>query len=134
MEKITILGAYGTKGPHQETSSFLINKAHVIDAGNLLRSLDEEAAEINTIWITHSHLDHIIDIAYILDSYYTLRTKSLKLMGLPATLEAICKDIVSFMFRSKRLSSSQKKHILQILNGAGEGIRTLDSLLGRQEL
>ena len=95
MEKITILGAYGTKGPHQETSSFLINKAHVIDAGNLLRSLDEEAAEINTIWITHSHLDHIIDIAYILDSYYTLRTKSLKLMGLPATLEAIQKHFLN---------------------------------------
>lgn len=89
MEKITILGAYGTKGSHQETSSFLINDSHVIDAGNLLRSLDENAAHIDTIWLTHSHLDHIVDIAYILDSYFTLRTKPLKLMGLPATLAAI---------------------------------------------
>ena len=89
MEKITILGAYGTKGSHQETSSFLINDSQVIDAGNLLRSLDENAAHIDTIWLTHSHLDHIVDIAYILDSYFTLRTKPLKLMGLPATLEAI---------------------------------------------
>ena len=89
MEKITILGAYGTKGSHQETSSFLLNDSHVIDAGNLLRSLDENAANIDTIWLTHSHLDHIVDIAYILDSYFTLRTKPLKLMGLPSTLEAI---------------------------------------------
>ena len=89
MEKITILGAYGTKGSHQETSAFLINDSHVIDAGNLLRSLDEEAAHIDTVWLTHSHLDHIVDIAYILDSYFTLRSKPLKLMGLPATLEAI---------------------------------------------
>jgi len=89
VEKITILGAYGTKGSHQETSSFLINETHVIDAGNLLRSLDEDAAHIDTIWLTHSHLDHIVDIAYILDSYFTLRTKSLKLMGLPETIEAI---------------------------------------------
>ena len=91
MEKITILGAYGTKGSHQETSSFLINESHVIDAGNLLRALDEGAAHIDGIWLTHSHLDHIVDIAYILDSYFTLRTKPLKLMGLPQTLEAIKK-------------------------------------------
>ena len=89
MEKITILGAYGTKGSHQETSSFLITDSHVIDAGNLLRSLDEDAAHIDTIWLTHSHLDHIVDIAYILDSYFTLRTKPLKLMGLPETIRAI---------------------------------------------
>ena len=95
MEKITILGAYGTKGSHKETSSFLINDSHVIDAGNLLRSLDEDAAHIDTIWLTHSHLDHIVDIAYILDSYFTLRTKPLKLMGLPETLDAIQKHFLN---------------------------------------
>ncbi len=95
MEKITILGAYGTKGSHHETSSFLINDSHAIDAGNLLRSLGEEAAHIDTIWLTHSHLDHIVDIAYILDSYFTLRKKPLKLMGLPATLESIKKHFLN---------------------------------------
>lgn len=95
MEKITILGAYGTKGSHQETSSFLINDSHVIDAGNLLRSLDEDAAHIDTVWLTHAHLDHIVDIAYILDSYFTLRTKPLKLMGLPKTIEAIQKNFLN---------------------------------------
>lgn len=95
LEKITILGAYGTKGSHQETSSFLVNESHVIDAGNLLRALDEGAAHIDGIWLTHSHLDHIVDIAYILDSYFTLRTKPLKLMGLPQTLEAIKKHFLN---------------------------------------
>ena len=95
LEKITILGAYGTKGSHQETSSFLINESHVIDAGNLLRALDEGAAHIDAVWLTHSHLDHIVDIAYILDSYFTLRTKPLKLMGLPETLDAIKKHFLN---------------------------------------
>jgi len=95
LEKITILGAFGTKGSHQETSSFLINDSHVIDAGNLLRALDEGAAHIDSVWLTHSHLDHIVDIAYILDSYFTLRTKPLKLMGLPQTLEAIKKHFLN---------------------------------------
>lgn len=95
LEKITILGAHGTKGSHQETSSFLVNESHVIDAGNLLRALDEGAAHIDGVWLTHSHLDHIVDIAYILDSYFTLRTKPLKLMGLPQTLEAIKKHFLN---------------------------------------
>ena len=95
MEKIKILGAYGTKGSDQETSCFLINESNVIDAGNLLRSLDKDSARIDTIWLTHSHLDHIVDIAYILDSYFTLRTKPLKIMGLPATIEAIQKHFLN---------------------------------------
>lgn len=89
MEKITILGAYGAKGSEQESSSFLLTDTHAIDAGNLLRSLGEDAAHIETIWLTHSHLDHIVEIAYILDSYFTLRSKPLKLRGLTQTLEAI---------------------------------------------
>jgi ribonuclease BN (tRNA processing enzyme) len=91
LETIRILGAYGAKGSEQESSSFLLTDTHAIDAGNLLRSLGEDAARIETIWLTHSHLDHIVEIAYILDSYFTLRCKPLKLMGLAQTLEAIQK-------------------------------------------
>jgi ribonuclease BN (tRNA processing enzyme) len=86
MSEITILGAYGTKGTNAETSSFLVDEHNVIDAGNLLHGLKESAAAIEAVWITHSHLDHIIDIAYILDSYFAERRKPLKLMGLPETL------------------------------------------------
>ncbi len=116
MEKITILGAYGTKGSHQETSSFLINESHVIDAGNLLRGLDEGAAHIDAVWLTHSHLDHIVDIAYILDSYFTLRKKPLKLMGLPQTLEAIKKhflnDVIWPDFSKIPLSNTDKMSVV----------------------
>ena len=87
--EITILGANGTKGQEGGTSAFMIDAHNVIDAGHLLRPMKEDVAEIETIWLTHSHLDHIIDIAYILDSYYAKRTKPLRLRGLPATLDAI---------------------------------------------
>ena len=94
----------------------MINSSHVIDAGNLLRSLDEEAAHIDTIWLTHSHLDHIVDIAYILDSYFTLRTKPLKLMGLPQTLEAVQKhflnDIIWPDFSKIPLSSANEMSVV----------------------
>ncbi|CAI6146604.1 MAG: hypothetical protein SPLUMA1_SPLUMAMAG1_00326 [uncultured Sulfurimonas sp.] len=35
------------------------------------KQLEDEAIE--NVWMTHSHLDHIIDIAYILDNYFNLR-------------------------------------------------------------
>lgn len=95
MEKIKILGAYGAKGSEQESSSFLITDTHAIDAGNLLRSLGEDAARIETIWLTHSHLDHIVEIAYILDSYFSIRSKPLKLRGRTQTLEAIQKHFLN---------------------------------------
>ena len=92
---IKVLGAYGTKAKGFGTSSFYLNKSNVIDAGNLLDTLGEESIEIENIWITHSHLDHIADIAYILDNYFSIRTKSLRVIGLAKTIEAIKKHYLN---------------------------------------
>lgn len=90
-KEIKILGAYGTKAKGFGTSSFLLNKSNVIDAGNILATLDEESIHIENIWLTHSHLDHISDIAYMLDNYFSLRTKTLNILGLPGTIKALKK-------------------------------------------
>jgi ribonuclease BN (tRNA processing enzyme) len=87
--EITVLGAYGTKAKEYGTSSFYLNAQNMIDAGNLLNTLGEDCALIDNIWITHSHLDHIVDIAYILDNYFSLRKRPLNIIGLPKTIEAI---------------------------------------------
>ena len=93
--KIKILGAYGTKAKGFGTSSFYLNAKNVIDAGNLLDSLKESSVEIDNIWLTHSHLDHIADIAYILDNYFPLRTKTLNIIALPQTIQAIKKNFLN---------------------------------------
>ncbi|WP_345993424.1 MBL fold metallo-hydrolase [Sulfurimonas sp. HSL-1716] len=95
MNEITILGAYGTKGEDVGTSAFYIDEKNVLDAGNLLIPLKERSAEIEFIWLSHSHLDHIIDIAYILDSYFAARKKTLKIRGLPQTLQAVKEDFLN---------------------------------------
>jgi cAMP phosphodiesterase len=88
---ITVLGAHGAKSSEGGSSSFYLNAQHVVDAGNLLLPLEEKSVHIETIWLTHSHLDHIADIAYILDNYYEERTKSLKIYALEETIEALQK-------------------------------------------
>ena len=86
---ITILGANGTKGIEGGTSAFYITRKHMIDAGNLLCPIEDEVADIETIWLTHSHLDHILDIAYVLDSYFATRKKTLIVAALPETIKAL---------------------------------------------
>ena len=86
---VTILGTNGTKGVEGGTSAFQIDAHNVIDAGNLLIPLKEKTVDITTIWLTHSHLDHILDIAYILDSYFSGRKRTLTICGLPETLHAL---------------------------------------------
>jgi len=91
MRKIIALGSLGSKSEKGGSTCFLLNPNNVIDAGNILSTMAEKSIEIETIWLTHSHLDHIIDMAYIVDNYYDSRTKTLKIYGLKATLEAVQK-------------------------------------------
>jgi len=91
MNEITILGAYGVQSEKGGSSSFLINERNTIDAGNILKPLKEKSVDIDTIWLTHSHLDHIIDIAYIIDNYFEKRSKTLKIRGLQPTLKILKK-------------------------------------------
>lgn len=94
-QSIKVLGAYGTKLKNYGTSAIYLNKENMIDAGNLLMPLDAECINIENIWITHSHLDHIVDIASIIDNYFNLRNKSLTLLGLPKTLDSIKKHFLN---------------------------------------
>ena len=113
--RIKILGAYGTKSKDFGTSAFELNDLNVIDAGNLIKPLEERSANIENIWLTHSHLDHISDIAFILDNYFTQRTKSLNIIGLPQTISALKKHFFNGLiwpdFSKINLINSDKKAI-----------------------
>ena len=110
---IKILGAYGTKAKNCGSSSFELDKFTMIDAGNLLVPLEEKSADIENIWLTHSHLDHISDIAFILDNYFGMRNKTLNIMGLPQTINALKKhffnDLIWPDFSKINLFNSEDK-------------------------
>ncbi len=89
MCEVTTLGAYGSRSSKGGSSAFLLDSSRVIDAGHLLDPLQEQSCQIEEVWLTHSHLDHIVDIAYILDNYFQQRTKTLRLRGLPQTLHTL---------------------------------------------
>jgi len=115
INNIKILGAHGTKAKNCGSSAFFLNDTNVIDAGNLLVPLEEKSANLENIWLTHSHLDHISDIAFILDNYFPMRNKTLKIMALPQTINAIKKhffnDLIWPDFSKVNIINSDKKAI-----------------------
>ncbi len=115
-KQIKILGAYGTKAKGYGTSSIYLNAINIIDAGNLLNGLGDKCIEIENIYLTHSHLDHICDIAYVIDHYFSARKKSLNIIGLPKTIEDIKKhflnDVIWPDFSKIRLDNSSKMAIV----------------------
>ncbi|PJC70824.1 MAG: MBL fold metallo-hydrolase, partial [Zetaproteobacteria bacterium CG_4_8_14_3_um_filter_59_5] len=74
--KIKVLGCYGGQLLGFHLTSFLINDSILLDAGSPTEALDlEDQFAIRHIFISHTHLDHIKDIAFLADN------RSLKRMG-----------------------------------------------------
>jgi ribonuclease BN (tRNA processing enzyme) len=72
--RIKILGGHGGQSRGFATTSFLIDDRLLIDAGSVANVLTvEEQVRIDHILISHSHLDHIKDLAFLCDNCFGLR-------------------------------------------------------------
>jgi HD-GYP domain-containing protein (c-di-GMP phosphodiesterase class II) len=91
MNYIKILGASGSKAKNLNTTSFQIYKDIVIDAGNILNPLGDEARHINHIFLTHSHADHITDLPFIIETFFDKRETPLTIYALEETLDVLKK-------------------------------------------
>lgn len=89
MNYIKILGASGSKTKTTGTTSFQIFKDIIIDAGNVINVLGENALHINHIFITHSHSDHILDLPFIIESFFEQRKESLIIYASKETIKSI---------------------------------------------
>jgi len=86
---IKVLGADGSYSHMSDASSFLIDKNIVIDAGNIIQGMGMECCNLEHIFITHTHFDHIVDIPFIIDSYFECREKSLKMYALEENISTL---------------------------------------------
>ena len=89
MNYLKILGASGSKTKLKGTTSFQVYKDIIIDAGNVINTLSEDALHINHIFLTHSHSDHIIDLPFLIESFYERRKETLIVYGSKETIESL---------------------------------------------
>lgn len=66
--KFRVLGAFGSDGPAQRPSAFLVNDRVLVDAGSVGASLTvPEQVEIQHALLSHCHLDHLVGLAFLAD-------------------------------------------------------------------
>jgi len=94
--KIRVLGAYGSRYDDMHPTCFLINDCICIDAGNILQPLKDKSQNIKHILLTHSHLDHILDIPFLSDITLSIREFSLNIWALRETIEDLKKYIMNW--------------------------------------
>jgi len=96
MNFIDILGANGSISQDAFTTCLRVSKDVVIDGGNIIRGLGDDAYKVNHIFISHAHLDHIIDIAFLIDNTFLIRQHPLKIYGTSKTIETFKKNIFNW--------------------------------------
>ena len=95
--KLRILGCSGGIGGALRTTSMLLDHDVLIDAGTGAGDLSiEELARIDHIFLTHSHLDHVTSIPFIVDSVGWMRDKPLIVHATEPTLEILRRHLFNW--------------------------------------
>jgi len=89
--EIRVLGCYGSHLPGFGTTCFQLDTKTLIDGGTITSVLTlEEQLQIEYVFLTHAHLDHIRDIMFLVDNiFYLRRPFPLVLVSTPGILETV---------------------------------------------
>jgi ribonuclease BN (tRNA processing enzyme) len=88
--KVQILGASGGIGGPARTTSLLVDNDILIDAGTGLGELSLAAMKsIDHVFLTHSHLDHIACLPFMMDSVGAERGKPITVHAQEVTLSGL---------------------------------------------
>lgn len=89
--KLRILGCSGADFSGCKTSSYLIDRSLLVDAGTITSVLSvEEQSEIRQVLITHSHLDHIKGLPSLADSRcFDQASGGITVAGISETVSAL---------------------------------------------
>ena len=96
--KLKVLGCSGgIGGRHLRTTSLLVDNDILIDAGTGVGDVSlAELMLIDHIFVTHSHLDHVCSIPFLVDTVGGMRNKPLTVHATEPTLEIIRNHIFNW--------------------------------------
>ncbi|PHV10376.1 MBL fold metallo-hydrolase [Chitinimonas sp. BJB300] len=95
--RLKVLGCSGGIGGGQRTTSFLVGRHTLIDAGTGLGDLSvAELVQIDHLFLTHSHLDHIAMLPLLVDTVGAMRRKPLLVYASASTLAILSEHIFNW--------------------------------------
>lgn len=88
--KIRVLGCSGGIGGALRTTALLVDDDILIDAGTGVGDLSlESLARIDHVFVTHSHLDHVTSIPFLVDTVCWMRASPLVVYGIKEVLDIL---------------------------------------------
>ena len=95
--KLRVLGCSGGIGGNLRTTSFLLDHDVLIDAGTGVGELSlTEMAMVDHVFVTHSHLDHITSIPFMVDSVGFMRDRPLTVYAIEETLDILKQHVFNW--------------------------------------
>lgn len=88
--RLRVLGGSGGQSLRHGNPSFLLNDRVAMDAGNVAGTLTvEEQGELDTILVTHAHMDHVTDLGNLTDFRFQQEGPALVVAGTRDTIDAL---------------------------------------------
>jgi ribonuclease BN (tRNA processing enzyme) len=88
--QLRVLGCSGGIGGSLRTTSFLVDDDILIDAGTGVGDLTlTELKQIDHIFVTHSHLDHVTSIPFLVDSVGGMRERPITVHATRETIDIL---------------------------------------------
>jgi Metal-dependent hydrolases of the beta-lactamase superfamily III len=131
---ITILGCSGGIGGGRHTTSLLVDDDILIDAGSGVTQLSlDQLAAIDHVFITHSHLDHILSLPLLLDSVGAMRNRPLTVYAIEDVLDILRQHIFNWRVwpdfsEIPPDSPYMRYHPINVSQGVQLGDRTITAL------
>lgn len=88
--RVKILGCHGGELPGCRTTCLLFDDRYAVDAGALTATLPlPRLLEVDDIFLTHSHFDHVKDVPLLADIVVGRRSSPVRVHGTQATLQTL---------------------------------------------
>ncbi len=88
--KVRVLGCSGAIAKDCRTTSFLIDHDVLVDAGTGVGDLTlQEMTQIDHVFLTHSHLDHVAALPLMIDAIASSRSTPVQIHALQGTIDAL---------------------------------------------
>lgn len=93
---VRIIGGHGGVSPGFKATSYLIDGKLLIDAGSVASGIQiEEQSHIDYMLISHAHLDHISDLAFIADNCFGLKGRPFEVYANKPVKDAIKTNLLN---------------------------------------
>ncbi|MEM7436800.1 MAG: 3',5'-cyclic-nucleotide phosphodiesterase [Myxococcota bacterium] len=128
---LRVLGCHGGETPKHRTSSFLVGDTLAVDAGAMTGTLSlDEQDRVEAVLVSHPHMDHIRDLATLVDNRCQQGSTTLEIVGIPATIHALRQhffnDVIWPDFTKIDSKDGPAVRFVEIEPGAESSVRGFD--------